>query len=65
MGEWDDWTACTTEAGNTCGRGKMTRTRSGEVKGCKGKHEKECTNEDKCLSKHRPQYVCTINTPRV
>ena len=56
MGPWSLWSACTMKAG-ACGRGEMTRKRSGEVDGCKGDHEKECTDEDKCLGKHRNMFA--------
>ena len=58
MGTWGEWGACTMKDEKTsCGRGEMTRERSGEVKGCDPKHEKECTDEDKCLGKHQNMFA--------
>ena len=47
------------KAGETssCGRGEMTRRRSGEDEGCDKEIKMECTDEDKCLGKHRNMFA--------
>ena len=40
-----------------CGRGEMTRRRSGEDEGCNKEIKMECTDEDKCLGKHQNMFA--------
>ena len=47
------------KAGETssCGRGEMTRRRSGEDEGCNKEIKMDCTDEDKCLGKRHNMFA--------
>ena len=47
------------KAGETssCGRGQMTRRRSGKDEGCNKEIKMDCTDEDKCLGKRHNMFA--------